>query len=177
MKNASIKATIFPHVILLIGGRLLLSLGFFCGVIFVYIFVETIATPDFGWGLASVIMYFPLYFFFVKRFWPIYFGELVITDNYVKFKGFLLHSRILYFSEIKHLTVRKMGAEDVVKDMYNTGHMYLLISKKPLPNVSPEKIAVSDDTIKFHVTPKACAKLATAMPEKYSSLFLYYAGE
>ena len=178
MKHHSSRTIVFPHLILLIEGRLFLLILVGCEVYFIYLLINSIGTSELLYSLILAIMFLPLEYFVLKRFWPLCFGELVVTDSYVKFKGMFMHSCTLCFDDIKYICIRQMGNENVVKyDLYNTGFMYLLMSARQLPNIPLEKITNSKDVIKFQVTPRICAKLAQAMPSKYSSMFLRYAAK
>lgn len=119
----------------------------------------------------------PLSYWYLYHFWPLFFGELVITDTYIKWRCLFMRSCKLEFSEIKYMEIRAMGAENVVKDIYNTGHEYLLISTEPLPDKILDKIRTSRKRrlIKFQMTPRIYRQLAEAMPEKYKSMFRYRA--
>ncbi len=177
MKRSSSRTIVFPHLILLVEGRLFLLLVVGCEAYIIYLLIDSIGTSDLLYSLILLIMFLPLGCFVLKRLWPLCFGELVVTDSYVKYRGLFMRSCTLYFDDIKYICIRQMGDENVVKyDLYNTGFMYLLMSTRQLPNIPLEKITNGTDVIKFQVTPRICTKLAQTMPSKYSSMFQRYAG-
>ena len=168
------KTIIFPHIILLIEGRLLMLLAVWFLCFIIYGLPEAAAEGPIY--IVIAIAFIPLSLWAVYHFWPLCFGELVVTETYVKWRCLFMRSCKLEFSEIKYMEIRAMGKEKVMKyDVYNSGYEYLLISTEPLPNKIIEKIRTSRKLIKFQVTPRICRQLAEAMPEKYKSMFSWRA--
>ena len=118
--------------------------------------------------IGSFIMLLIFYYYF----WQNIFGELVVTDNYVKWHGLFMIPRKLKFSDIRCMEIRTMGDENAVKyDVYNTGYQYLLISTDDLPKKKISKIRTGRNLIKFQVTPRICRQLYECMPAKYRWMF------
>lgn len=64
--------------------------------------------------------------------WPLCFGELTLTEGYVKWHALFMRSVKVPYSELRYVEIRHFDEGNVVPDLYGTGQMYLLLSSKSL---------------------------------------------
>ena len=115
------RTLIFPHILLVIEGRLLAAVIIYTVYLLGGEFVSIVVKDEFSVisdiflahfvFIGSFIMLLIFYYYF----WQNIFGELVVTDNYVKWHGLFMIPRKLKFSDIRCMEIRTMGDENAVK--------------------------------------------------------------
>ena len=172
------KRTFRTHIILVTEGRILLFLflfGFpFAAVVQI---LMALKYPDdciffiafFAFYLALFVLCFVVVFPF---FWPRAFGKLIVTDKTITWRCLFMKSRRLELSDIRYSDIRAFTEGNVVKcDFYHTGFLYILLSKKSIPQMRVDKYRCTDDLIVFMFSRKLCECLAETLPEPTNLIF------
>lgn len=107
----------------------------------------------------------------VYLFWPLSFGKVTLTENYVKWHGIFMRSIKIPYSELRYVEIRRIDEKHDVPDLYGNGHMYLLLSSKPLPQKPVEKIRSGDGLIKYQFLMRDAAVFSEYLPERYKPMF------
>lgn len=103
--------------------------------------------------------------------WPLCFGELTLTENYVKWHALFMRSVKIPYSELRYVEIRRFDKGNVAPDFYGTGQMYLLLSTKPLPKKRIDKIRCGDGLIKYQFLMRDAAVFSEYLPERYKPMF------
>ena len=107
----------------------------------------------------------------VYLFWPLSFGKVTLTENYVKWHGIFMRSIKIPYSELRYVEIRRIDEKHDVPDLYGNGHMYLLLSSKPLPQKPVEKIRSGDGLIKYQFLMRDAAVFSEYLPEGTNPCF------
>lgn len=172
------KRTFRTHIILVTEGRILLFLflfGFpFAAVVQILMAVKY---PDdciffiafFAFYLALFVLCFVVVFPF---FWPRCFGKLIVTGRAITWRCLFMKSRRIELSDIRYSDIKAFTEGNVVKcDFYHTGFLYMLLSKKSIPQMRVDKYRCTDDLIIFMFSRKLCECLAEILPEPTNLIF------
>lgn len=111
------------------------------------------------------------FFYFIPHYWPLCFGKLTLTENYVKWHGLFIRSVKIPYSELRYVEIRHFDEGNVVPDLYGTGQMYLLLSSKSLPKKRIDKIRSGDGLIKYQFLMRDAAVFSEYLPERYKPMF------
>lgn len=103
--------------------------------------------------------------------WPLCFGELTLTEGYVKWHALFMRSVKIPYSELRYVEIRHFDEGNVVPDLYGTGQMYLLLSSKSLPKKRIDKIRSGDGLIKYQFLMRDAAVFSEYLPERYKPMF------
>lgn len=104
----------------------------------------------FGWvAYFFTLLMVVLGTYVVYILWPLCFGELTLTEGYVKWHALFMRSVKIPYSELRYVEIRHFDEGNVVPDLYGTGQMYLLLSSKSLPQKRIDKIRSGDGLIKY----------------------------
>ncbi|MEE0802444.1 MAG: hypothetical protein UIJ86_01945 [Oscillospiraceae bacterium] len=103
--------------------------------------------------------------------WPLIFGELTMTADYVKWHALFMRSVKIPYSELRYVEIRHFDEGNVVPDLYGTGQMYLLLSSKPLPKKRIDKIRCGDGLIKYQFLMRDAQTLSEFIPEPFDRMF------
>ena len=103
--------------------------------------------------------------------WPLCFGELTLTEGYVKWHALFMRSVKVPYSELRYVEIRHFDEGNVVPDLYGTGQMYLLLSSKSLPKKRIDKIRSGDGLIKYQFLMRDAAVFSEYLPERYKPMF------
>lgn len=103
--------------------------------------------------------------------WPLCFGKLTLTENYVKWHALFMRSVKVPYSELRYVEIRHFDEGNVVPDLYGTGQMYLLLSSKSLPKKRIDKIRSGDGLIKYQFLMRDAAVFSEYLPERYKPMF------
>ena len=103
--------------------------------------------------------------------WPLIFGELTLTADYVKWHALFMRSVKIPYSELRYVEIRHFDEGNVVPDLYGTGQMYLLLSSKSLPKKRIDKIRSGDGLIKYQFLMRDAAVFSEYLPERYKPMF------
>lgn len=79
-------------------------------------------------GVMTLLFAYSIYWL-----WPQCFGEVTLTEDYVKWHALFMRSIKIPYSELRYVEIRRIDEKHDVPDLYGNGHMYLLLSSKPLP--------------------------------------------
>lgn len=143
---------LYPSPILLVG-RLFWLTGMAFSLVLIYWAVEDVMQS--GLHFENGLMYSFLALIFILggyaafHLWPLIFGELTLTADYVKWHALFMRSVKIPYSELRYVEIRRFDEGNVVPDLYGTGQMYLLLSTKPLPKKRIDKIHCGDGLIKY----------------------------
>lgn len=103
--------------------------------------------------------------------WPQCFGEVTLTEDYVKWHALFMRSVKVPYSELRYVEIRHFDEGNVVPDLYGTGQMYLLLSSKSLPKKRIDKIRSGDGLIKYQFLMRDAAVFSEYLPERYKPMF------
>ena len=103
--------------------------------------------------------------------WPLCFGELTLTEDYVKWHALFMRSVKIPYSELRYVEIRHFDEGNVVPDLYGTGQMYLLLSSKSLPKKRIDKIRSGDGLIKYQFLMRDAEVFSEYLPERYKPMF------
>ena len=171
------KRTFRTHIILVTEGRLFLFLGL--------LLLPAMAIPpmsivkDSDNRVLDIILSFfllgiAILFFAVVLpfFWPRAFGKLIVTDKTITWRCLFMKSRRIEMSDIRYSDIKAFTEGNVVKcDFYHTGFLYILLSKKSIPQMRVDKYRCTDDLIIFMFSRKLCECLAETLPEPPNLIF------
>ena len=126
-----------------------------------------------GWQYCIILLVVivPCSIYINRIFWPLCFGELTLTKDYVKWHGLFLRSVKIPYSELRYVEIRRFDEGNVAPDFYGTGQMYLLLSTKPLPKKRIDKIRCGDGLIKYQFLMRDAAVFSEYLPERYKPMF------
>lgn len=113
------------------------------------------------------------FFYFIPHYWPLCFGKLTLTENYVKWHGLFIRSVKIPYSELRHVEIRQFREGNVMwgSDMYHTGYEFVLMSADPLPKTRIDKIRPGHGVIKFQLFGRMNAPLGAFIPEPFDRMF------
>lgn len=163
------RKTLYPHVILLIEGRIACMIMVLFPCFLIYLMIRELA---FGWvAYFFTLLMAVLGAYGVYIAWPLCFGELTLTEGYVKWHGLFMRSVKIPYSELRYVEIRHFDEGNVVPDLYGTGQMYLLLSSKSLPKKRIDKIRSGDGLIKYQFLMRDAAVFSEYLPERYKPMF------
>lgn len=159
------RKTLYPHIILLTEGRLF----FLMLAIFPFWILYVVLRQYQGWQYCIILLVVivPCSIYINRIFWPLCFGELTLTKDYVKWHGLFLRSVKIPYSELRYVEIRRFDEGNVAPDFYGTGQMYLLLSTKPLPKKRIDKIRCGDGLIKYQFLMRDAQTLSEFIPEPF----------
>lgn len=163
------RKTLYPHIILLTEGRLF----FLMLAIFPFWILYVVLRQYQGWQYCIILLVVivPCSIYINRIFWPLCFGELTLTKDYVKWHGLFLRSVKIPYSELRYVEIRRFDEGNVAPDFYGTGQMYLLLSTKPLPKERIDKIRCGDGLVKYQFLMRDAAVFSEYLPERYKPMF------
>ena len=163
------RKTLYPHIILLTEGRLF----FLMLAIFPFWILYVVLRQYQGWQYCIILLVVivPCSIYINRIFWPLCFGELTLTKDYVKWHGLFLRSVKIPYSELRYVEIRRFDEGNVAPDFYGTGQMYLLLSTKPLPKKRIDKIRCGDGLIKYQFLMRDAQTLSEFIPEPFDRMF------
>ena len=163
------RKTLYPHIILLTEGRLF----FLMLAIFPFWILYAVLRQYQGWQYCIILLVVivPCSIYINRIFWPLCFGELTLTKDYVKWHGLFLRSVKIPYSELRYVEIRRFDEGNVAPDFYGTGQMYLLLSTKPLPKKRIDKIRCGDGLIKYQFLMRDAQTLSEFIPEPFDRMF------
>ena len=105
--------------------------------------------------------------------WPLCFGELTLTEDYVKWHALFMRSVKIPYSELRHVEIRQFREGNVMRnaDLYRTGQEYVLMSVDSLPKTRIDKIRSGDGLIKYQFLMRDAAVFGEYLPERYKPMF------
>lgn len=126
----------------------------------------------FGWvAYFFTLLMVVLGTYVVYILWPLCFGELTLTEGYVKWHALFMRSVKIPYSELRYVEIRHFDEGNVVPDLYGTGQMYLLLSSKSLPKKRIDKIRSGDGLIKYQFLMRDAQTLSEFIPEPFDRMF------
>ena len=165
---------LYPSPILLVG-RLFWLTGMAFSLVLIYWAVEDVMQS--GLHFENGLMYSFLALIFILggyaafHLWPLIFGELTLTADYVKWHALFMRSVKIPYSELRYVEIRHFDEGNVVPDLYGTGQMYLLLSSKSLPKKRIDKIRSGDGLIKYQFLMRDAEVFSEYLPERYKPMF------
>lgn len=165
---------LYPSPILLVG-RLFWLTGMAFSLVLIYWAVEDVMQS--GLHFENGLMYSFLALIFILggyaafHLWPLIFGELILTADYVKWHALFMRSVKIPYSELRYVEIRHFDEGNVVPDLYRTGQMYLLLSSKSLPKKRIDKIRSGDGLIKYQFLMRDAEVFSEYLPERYKPMF------
>lgn len=165
---------LYPSPILLVG-RLFWLTGMAFSLVLIYWAVEDVKQS--GLHFENGLMYSFLALIFILggyaafHLWPLIFGELILTADYVKWHALFMRSVKIPYSELRYVEIRHFDEGNVVPDLYGTGQMYLLLSSKSLPKKRIDKIRSGNGLIKYQFLMRDAAVFSEYLPERYKPMF------
>ena len=105
--------------------------------------------------------------------WPLCFGELTLTEDYVKWHALFMRSVKIPYSELRHVEIRQFREGNVMRnaDLYRTGQEYVLMPVDSLPKTRIDKIRSGDGLIKYQFLMRDAAVFGEYLPERYKPMF------
>lgn len=105
--------------------------------------------------------------------WPQCFGEVTLTEDYVKWHALFMRSVKIPYSELRHVEIRQFREGNVMRnaDLYRTGQEYVLMSVDSLPKTRIDKIRSGDGLIKYQFLIRDAAVFSEYLPERYKPMF------
>lgn len=128
----------------------------------------------FGWvAYFFTLLMVVLGTYVVYILWPLCFGELTLTEGYVKWHALFMRSVKIPYSELRHVEIRQFREGNVMwgSDMYHTGYEFVLMSADPLPKTRIDKIRPGHGVIKFQLFGRMNAPLGAFIPEPFDRMF------
>ena len=170
------RKTLYPHIFLLTEGRLGCVVFALFPIWFLLMEVKSLALGGFNFAdllgiVVSSAVIAATFFYFIPHYWPLCFGKLTLTENYVKWHGLFIRSVKVPYSELRYVEIRHFDEGNVVPDLYGTGQMYLLLSSKSLPKKRIDKIRSGDGLIKYQFLMRDAAVFSEYLPERYKPMF------
>lgn len=170
------RKTLYPHVILLVA-RLFWLAGIVFSLVLICWAVEDVIQN--GLHFENGLMYSFLALIFILggyaafHLWPLIFGELTLTADYVKWHALFMRSVKIPYSELRHVEIRQFREGNVMwgSDMYHTGYEFVLMSADPLPKTRIDKIRPGHGVIKFQLFGRMNAPLGAFIPEPFDRMF------
>ena len=165
---------LYPSPILLVG-RLFWLTGMAFSLVLIYWAVEDVMQS--GLHFENGLMYSFLALIFILggyaafHLWPLIFGELTLTADYVKWHALFMRSVKIPYSELRYVEIRHFDEGNVVPDLYGTGQMYLLLSSKSLPKKRIDKIRSGDGLIKYQFLMRDAEVFSEYLPGRYKPMF------
>ena len=165
---------LYPSPILLVG-RLFWLTGMAFSLVLIYWAVEDVMQS--GLHFENGLMYSFLALIFILggyaafHLWPLIFGELTLTADYVKWHALFMRSVKIPYSELRYVEIRHFDEGNVVPELYGTGQMYLLLSSKSLPKKRIDKIRSGDGLIKYQFLMRDAEVFSEYLPERYKPMF------
>lgn len=161
------RKTLYPHVILLVARLFCLMVAAMPIVLIYGMIVEEFKVWYFViTGVMTLLFAYSIYWL-----WPQCFGEVTLTEDYVKWHALFMRSIKIPYSELRYVEIRRIDEKHDVPDLYGNGHMYLLLSSKPLPQKPVEKIRSGDGLIKYQFLMRDAAVFSEYLPEQYKPMF------
>ena len=117
-------------------------------------------------GVMTLLFAYSIYWL-----WPQCFGEVTLTEDYVKWHALFMRSIKIPYSELRYVEIRHFGEGNVVPDLYGTGQMYLLLSSKSLPKKRIDKIRSGNGLIKYQFLMRDAQTLSEFIPEPFDRMF------
>ena len=171
------KRTFRTHIIAVIEGRLFLFLVLLllpAMVIPPMLIVKDSDNRVLDIILSVFLLGIAILFFAVvlPSFWTKAFGKQIVTDKTITWRCLFMKSRRLELSDIRYSDIKAFTEGNVVKcDFYHTGFLYILLSKKSIPQMRVDKYRCTDDLIIFMFSRKLCECLAETLPEPTNLIF------
>ncbi len=141
------RKTLYPHIFLLTEGRLGCVVFALFPIWFLLMEVKSLALGGFNFAdllgiVVSSAVIAATFFYFIPHYWPLCFGKLTLTENYVKWHGLFIRSVKIPYSELRHVEIRQFREGNVMRnaDLYRTGQEYVLMSVDSLPKTRIDKI-------------------------------------
>lgn len=128
----------------------------------------------FGWvAYFFTLLMVVLGTYVVYILWPLCFGELTLTEGYVKWHALFMRSVKIPYSELRHVEIRQFREGNVMRnaDLYRTGQEYVLMSVDSLPKTRIDKIRSGDGLIKYQFLMRDAAVFGEYLPERYKPMF------
>ena len=172
------RKTLYPHVILLTEGRLLclMTAAVPGAILFAFhqeSFYEGVAIWQWVlWVLFALVMTAGC-IYVLHWLWPQCFGEVTLTEDYVKWHALFMRSVKIPYSELRHVEIRQFREGNVMwgSDMYHTGYEFVLMSADPLPKTRIDKIRPGRGVIKFQLFGRMNAPLSAFIPDPFDRMF------
>lgn len=161
------RKTLYPHVILLVARLMCLMFAAIPIVLIYGMIVEGFKV----WYFVITCVMTLLFAYSIYWLWPLCFGELTLTEGYVKWHALFMRSVKIPYSELRYVEIRHFDEGNVVPDLYGTGQMYLLLSSKSLPKKRIDKIRSGDGLIKYQFLMRDAAVFSEYLPERYKPVF------
>ena len=161
------RKTLYPHVILLVARLMCLMFAAIPIVLIYGMIVEGFKV----WYFVITCVMTLLFAYSIYWLWPLCFGELTLTEGYVKWHALFMRSVKIPYSELRYVEIRHFDEGNVVPDLYGTGQMYLLLSSKSLPKKRIDKIRSGDGLIKYQFLMRDAAVFSEYLPERYKPMF------
>lgn len=117
-------------------------------------------------GVMTLLFAYSIYWL-----WPQCFGEVTLTEDYVKWHALFMRSVKIPYSELRYVEIRHFDEGNVAPDLYGTGQMYLLLSSKPLPKKRIDKIRSGNGLIKYQFLMRDAQTLSEFIPEPFDRMF------
>lgn len=170
------RKTLYPYVILLVA-RLFWLAGIVFSLVLICWAVEDVVQN--GLHFENGLMYSFLALIFILggyaafHLWPLIFGELTLTEDYVKWHALFMRSVKIPYSELRHVEIRQFREGNVMRnaDLYRTGQEYVLMSVDSLPKTRIDKIRSGDGLIKYQFLMRDAAVFSEYLPERYKPMF------
>lgn len=172
------RKTLYPHIFLLTEGRLGCVVFALFPIWFLLMEVKSLALGGFNFAdllgiVVSSAVIAATFFYFIPHYWPLCFGKLTLTENYVKWHGLFIRSVKIPYSELRHVEIRQFREGNVMRnaDLYRTGQEYVLMSVDSLPKTRIDKIRSGDGLIKYQFLMRDAAVFSEYLPERYKPMF------
>lgn len=163
------RKTLYPHVILLVA-RLMCLMFVAIPIVLIYgMIVEGFKV----WYFVITCVMTLLFAYNIYWLWPLCFGELTLTEDYVKWHALFMRSVKIPYSELRHVEIRQFREGNVMRnaDLYRTGQEYVLMSVDSLPKTRIDKIRSGDGLIKYQFLMWDAAVFSEYFPERYKPMF------
>ena len=145
MTGETMKKVFRPHIILLVGGRLLTLLMAWMPLTLIIVSINLIlqepSDPEHISFIFATVILTALVIFTLKTLWQQVWGKLIVTDREVIWKCLFCTTVKIPYSKIRHMSIRNFGERNYIKyDLYNTGFKFLLITtcgpiQKPIDKI------------------------------------------
>ena len=175
------KKTVRPNIVLLIEGRIFITLA--VGLPFYMLWlgvsetIEAVIYPNLIYMLVGFVLIFAITLFGFHYFWQLCWNKLVITDCAIVWRCLFFKPIVIKFEDLKYIEIRTFSENNgnvAAKYNKNGGTDYLLMSTELLPSTRVDKIRSKGNLIRFLISDSEGKRLYEYMPKPYNSYFYKY---
>lgn len=105
-------------------------------------------------------------------FWPLCWGKIILYDDKIVFKCFPMPRLVIYYDQIRDIRITTWDKK-TVRDLYHTGHEYIIISTEPIHKKPLEKLYTNRKRIMFMRSQKLYQEIRCKVPKQFRDKFMF----